>query len=39
MEIEQNKQIPFLDIPLIRDVETISTPVYRKVIRTDIYIN
>ena len=38
MEIEQNKQIPFLDIPLIRDVETISTPVYRKVIRTDIYI-
>ena len=39
MEIEQNNQIPFLDVLLIRKVETISTTVYRKVTNIDIYIN
>ena len=39
METEQNNQIPFLDVLLIRNVETISTTVYRKVTNTDIYIN
>ena len=39
MEIEQNNQIPFLDVLLIRKVEKISTTVYRKVTNTDIYIN
>ena len=38
-EIEQNNQIPFLDVLLIHNVETISTTVYRKVTNTDIYIN
>ena len=31
MEIEQNNQIPFLDVLLIRNLETISKTVYRKV--------
>ena len=31
MEIEQNSQIPFLDVLLIRNLETISKTVYRKV--------
>ena len=31
MEIEQSSQIPFLDVLLIRNLETISTTVYRKV--------
>ena len=39
MEIEQNKYIPFLDVLLIRNMETISTTVYRKVTKTDICIN
>ena len=39
MEIEQNNQIPFFDVLLIRKVEKISTTVYRKVTNTDIYIN
>ena len=39
MEIEQNNQIPFLDVLLIRNVETISKTVYHKVTNTDIYIN
>ena len=39
MEIEQNNQIPFLDVLLIHKVETISTTVYRKVTNIDIYIN
>ena len=38
MEIEKNSQIPFSDALLIRNLETISTTVYRKVTNTDIYI-
>ena len=38
MEIEQNSQIPFSDALLIRNLETISTTVYRKDTNTDIYI-
>ena len=37
--INENNQIPFLDVFLINNVETISTTVYRKVSNTDIYIN
>ena len=40
MEIEQNDQIPFLkhliDVLLRRNLETISTIVYRKVTNADI---
>ena len=39
MEIEKTNKIPFLDDLLIRNVESISTTVYRKVTNTDIYIN
>ena len=39
MEIDQNNQIPFLDVLLIHNKETISTTVYRKVTNKDIYIN
>ena len=39
METEQNSEIPFLDVLLIRNLETITTIVYRKVTNTDIYIN
>ena len=39
MEIEQNNQIPFSDVLLIYNVETISTISYGKVTNTDIYIN
>ena len=39
MEIEQNNQIPFLDVLLILNVEKINTTVYRKVTNTNIYIN
>ena len=39
MEIEQNNQIPFLDVLFIRNMETSSTTVYRKITSTDIYIN
>ena len=38
MEIQQNNQIPFLDVLLIRNVEAISISV-RKVTNTYIYIN
>ena len=38
MEIEKNSQIPFSDALLIRNLETISTTVYRKVTNTDIYL-
>ena len=36
---KHNNKIPFLDVLLIRNVETISTIVYCKVTNTDIYIN
>ena len=36
MKTEQNNQIPFLDVLLLRNVETISTTVYRNVINTDL---
>lgn len=39
MEIEKTNKIPFLDDLLIRNVESISTTVYRKVTNTGIYIN
>ena len=39
METEQNSEIPFLDVLLIRNLETITTIVYRKVTNADIYIN
>ena len=39
METEQNSEIPFLDVLLIRNLETITTIFYRKVTNTDIYIN
>ena len=39
MEIEKNNQVPFLDVLLIRSVETITKTVYSKVTNTDIYIN
>lgn len=39
MEIEKTNKIPFLDDLLIRNVESISTAVYRKVTNTGIYIN
>ena len=39
MEIETTNKIPFLDDLLIRNVESISTTVYRKVTNTGIYIN
>ena len=39
MEIEQNNQIPFLYVLLIRNVETIGTTVYHKLTNTDIFIN
>ena len=35
----RTKQIIFLDVLLMRNVETVSTSVYRKVTNTDIYIN
>ena len=39
MEIEKTNKIPFLDDLLIRNVESISTTVYRKVTNAGIYIN
>ena len=39
METEQNSEIPFLDVLLIRNLETITTIFYRKVTNTDICIN
>ena len=39
IEIEQNNRIPFLDLLMIRNVETISATVYRYVTNADIYIN
>ena len=36
MKTEQNNQIPFLDVLLLRNVETINTTVYRNVINTDL---
>ena len=39
LKIGQNNQVPFLDVLLTGNVETISTAVYRKVTNTDIYIN
>ena len=39
MEIEQNNQILFLDVLLIRNAETVSTTNYCKVTNADIYIN
>ena len=39
MEIEQNSQFPFQNVLLIRNMEKISTTVYRKVTNTYIYIN
>ena len=39
MEIEQNNQIPFLNVLLIHNLETINTTIYCKVTNTDIYIN
>ena len=36
MKTEQNNQIPFLDVLLLRNVETIRTTVYRNVINTDL---
>ena len=38
MEVEQNNQIPFLNVLLIRNLETTITTVYRQVTNTDTYI-
>lgn len=39
MEIKQNNQILFSDVPLTFNLETVSTTAYRKVTNTDICIN
>ena len=39
MEIERNNQISFSDVLLMRNVETTSTAVYRKLTNADICIN
>ena len=39
IEIEQNNRIPFLDLLMIRNVETISATVYRYVTNADIFID
>ena len=39
MEIKQNNQILFSDVPLTFNLETVSTTAYRKVTDTDICIN
>ena len=37
MEVEQNNQIPFLNVLLIRNLETTSATVYRQVTNTYLY--
>lgn len=39
MEIKQNNQILFSDVPLTFNLETVSTTAYRKVTNIDICIN